>query len=1065
MYFVSYSRQEFYLAEYLVHDLERHGITVWFDVQELEVGGDWQSDLQRGLDTCSGFILIASRAALDSPYVQQELQVALERAVPIFVVMADGVRLPDHLCQQAQAVLPVSASPQTLARLLSPTDTATPPPVKRCQSSLLDRLRGLHNDVALVCLTLLVSALYHFVGAFGVAWAGSMSRVLLQVVFCSLGIFMLVQAWRFIRRRSAFNTLFNGMLLFNGLGIVSYTQWLYPAALRASSDTFGMSLLTGIVFLLTVYTLWTLRTSAAILRWLPTGEAPPDLRRRFYPEIDPVRLSPRPAPAALRPFAVHAHPNDLAVAVHIRTVLHSAGYRPHDSEDSYHLIVITNNTDVDWLEATIDAYPGFIAIVAGSIALPPQLEYLKRIQWIDYRTHSDVQLLGLMAFFNNQSERLAVRMLNNVPEAMGRLVLPVPVQWMALLLRLAGATAMVVGAVFGLAAAAGLPAGSALAWLSIPAGLGQLALVERWVQRRITILVFAACLLLLGIVIAWATPQIGALMLAVGVVSAFLLLPGIAPVRQQLRAVPWLPTRLYPVRASLNPGGAARIWAVNALTILLGVWAAVYLPQVEAAGLLELASFELGLTGSSPTAVDERLTINPPAYFQLQESTETPDHLDDLGSVVWAGSAVAGLSGQNAVNVRVLRFAPSPLPSNYAITNPSLLIFYSPSDVSIPSTDPAAAVAFLIERDYTPLIEQRYWGYYAELQRAELQERFATSSFMSPSGSFALVRGALPPPEPDREVVNLLRETLPPPQPNVEITRFRYDLQMTTQDTRASTHEWLFTIQSVGADFILQVEGRAEDIQWHSRQIEGLVESLLIDERFRLPAEREHPVGGLIFTVPSEQSAPPSSVVINLAAALMQQDREATQAAAVLAQTDDPAARATAAALLAVRTSPLPLLQVFTDHLATSHSAYYQIGERTYQIRIATLAANAPVQDGAALIAAMTEYARAASLQYWEMIRSYGGDQVSGAATNVLRFRRYELPEVSEGILAPDIAFSRLMITSSDNSFPGSFGSVVQRDIVYALESDTTWIIVWFTNADQAIIDEFFAGMRRADDS
>ncbi|MBL8156567.1 MAG: toll/interleukin-1 receptor domain-containing protein, partial [Anaerolineae bacterium] len=43
--FLSYSRSQYYFAESLVLRLQASGLAVWFDVQQLEPGSDWQRDI------------------------------------------------------------------------------------------------------------------------------------------------------------------------------------------------------------------------------------------------------------------------------------------------------------------------------------------------------------------------------------------------------------------------------------------------------------------------------------------------------------------------------------------------------------------------------------------------------------------------------------------------------------------------------------------------------------------------------------------------------------------------------------------------------------------------------------------------------------------------------------------------------------------------------------------------------------------------------------------------------------------------------------------------------------
>lgn len=83
--FVSYSRKEFYFTKSIVLHLQKNKIDAWFDVQQLEPGIGWKTDIQDGLDQCKGLVLVASQSSLASPYVKVEVQAAQQANKPIYV--------------------------------------------------------------------------------------------------------------------------------------------------------------------------------------------------------------------------------------------------------------------------------------------------------------------------------------------------------------------------------------------------------------------------------------------------------------------------------------------------------------------------------------------------------------------------------------------------------------------------------------------------------------------------------------------------------------------------------------------------------------------------------------------------------------------------------------------------------------------------------------------------------------------------------------------------------------------------------------------------------------------
>lgn len=94
---VSYSRRELYFAESLVLSLQELGFNIFFDLQQLEPGDDWQTTLQYGFTNCAAVILVVSKASMDSPYVQKEWEGALKNNIPVICCMFEPMELPEGL--------------------------------------------------------------------------------------------------------------------------------------------------------------------------------------------------------------------------------------------------------------------------------------------------------------------------------------------------------------------------------------------------------------------------------------------------------------------------------------------------------------------------------------------------------------------------------------------------------------------------------------------------------------------------------------------------------------------------------------------------------------------------------------------------------------------------------------------------------------------------------------------------------------------------------------------------------------------------------------------------------
>lgn len=96
-YFLSYSRQQLYFAEIFVKHLQHYEVETWFDLRQLNPGCNWLEEIDNGLASCDGLILLASPSAMASPYVEKEWRTMLETGRPVYVVYRETARLSTDL--------------------------------------------------------------------------------------------------------------------------------------------------------------------------------------------------------------------------------------------------------------------------------------------------------------------------------------------------------------------------------------------------------------------------------------------------------------------------------------------------------------------------------------------------------------------------------------------------------------------------------------------------------------------------------------------------------------------------------------------------------------------------------------------------------------------------------------------------------------------------------------------------------------------------------------------------------------------------------------------------------
>ncbi len=91
--FLSYGREpevsSFVLQ--LKHDLERHGLGVWLDTEDIPSGSDWHGAIGSGLHDCKALIAVITRRYITSRYCTSELYTADGDQKFIFPVIFEDV--------------------------------------------------------------------------------------------------------------------------------------------------------------------------------------------------------------------------------------------------------------------------------------------------------------------------------------------------------------------------------------------------------------------------------------------------------------------------------------------------------------------------------------------------------------------------------------------------------------------------------------------------------------------------------------------------------------------------------------------------------------------------------------------------------------------------------------------------------------------------------------------------------------------------------------------------------------------------------------------------------------
>jgi hypothetical protein len=85
--FISYSRRDQEFVTRLASDLNSQVAFVWFDRSTIQAGQKWHDEIMDGIRECKAFILVLSPDAMESRYVREEVNKALELGKPIFPIL------------------------------------------------------------------------------------------------------------------------------------------------------------------------------------------------------------------------------------------------------------------------------------------------------------------------------------------------------------------------------------------------------------------------------------------------------------------------------------------------------------------------------------------------------------------------------------------------------------------------------------------------------------------------------------------------------------------------------------------------------------------------------------------------------------------------------------------------------------------------------------------------------------------------------------------------------------------------------------------------------------------
>jgi WD40 repeat protein len=98
--FLAYAAEDKGVAEQIRKSLWRQGFTVWINITDIEVGAEFQSVIERGIEEADNVVYLLSSASVRSPWCQHELEYALswkKRIIPVLIESVPSEKIPQSL--------------------------------------------------------------------------------------------------------------------------------------------------------------------------------------------------------------------------------------------------------------------------------------------------------------------------------------------------------------------------------------------------------------------------------------------------------------------------------------------------------------------------------------------------------------------------------------------------------------------------------------------------------------------------------------------------------------------------------------------------------------------------------------------------------------------------------------------------------------------------------------------------------------------------------------------------------------------------------------------------------
>ena len=410
--FLSYSRQQLYFAESIALHLQKAGIEVWFDLQQLHAGVTWSDALDRGYENCDRLVLVVSRAALTSQYVEKEWKAVLRNDHEVILAVVEDVSFPEPLRGKPTFDFRGEFAPK-MQQLIDC--------LKRNGAALHDSISApgffpsrLPRDIKLITWALTLPNIWAILITWSSMWLYPEFRGLIGVCVAPTATLLGLIFLRGVRHFLQHNTTEEGLdqSLKASLSIVIvvglYLMFIIFLERENAHGLFWLMIASTVLLLgFNIYMVYRPK-SPDVLRWFPPGGASQDFRRQFHSglleavpleKVDVSEVATSHVSAGIN-YSLTYDPADLPLAAFVVIYISAVGNNFVSVEQAEkHLFLITNRTSRTLLERFSQEHgSNTIYLLGSSVDNVESLQQAYKTQLIDIRDNdpNDLVVLGQM---------------------------------------------------------------------------------------------------------------------------------------------------------------------------------------------------------------------------------------------------------------------------------------------------------------------------------------------------------------------------------------------------------------------------------------------------------------------------------------------------------------------------------------------------------------------------------------------------------------------------------------------------------------------------------------------